>query len=430
MRSGHQPRARIYQGWWVAIGAFVATMFATIAHTSFGLFVVPTSKEFDLSRADVNNWLIAMGIGSAFLAPIAGRLIDRVSIRLIMAVGGVILALSLIGISSARSPWTTILLAVPIAFASDSAGSIAGNTATARWFRRRRGRALALVGIAASAAGFLLSPLIAFLIVSYGWRGALFIMGLLAGAVIVLMALALVRSRPREEQLRASGELDQLKTGQEERTEQQHWSYRELLTNRNFLFLAFGAGLLFASDRALVTSVAPYLSDAGTSLQMAGFLISTLTGSSIIGKLVVGYAADYVDPRRIFLVVVALHVVLLVMFIVQPGYWIMFAISAVVGVGIGGVLPTYQVLTASVFGSASYGTVIGTATVIQQVMMMAAFRFIGEARDRSGSYNIAFEVFIAIALLAAYCIWQVRISGRGSADSQPVPAQWPRGSRD
>jgi MFS family permease len=145
---------------------------------------------------------------------------------------------------------------------------------------------------------------------------------------------------------------------------------------------------------------------------MAGFLISTLTGSSIIGKLVVGYAADYVDPRRIFLVVVALHVVLLVMFIVQPGYWIMFAISAVVGVGIGGVLPTYQVLTASVFGSASYGTVIGTATVIQQVMMMAAFRFIGEARDRTGSYNIAFEVFIAIALLAAYCIWQVRISGR------------------
>jgi sugar phosphate permease len=297
MRSSDQPRTRIYQGWWVAIGAFVATMFATIAHTSFGLFVVPTSKEFDVSRAEVNNWLIAMGIGSAFLAPIAGRLIDRVSIRLIMATGGVILALSLIGLSSARSPWITLLLAVPVAFASDCAGSIAGNTATARWFRRRRGRALALVGIAASAAGFVLSPLIAFLIVRYGWRTALFIMGPLAGAVIILMALTLVRSRPSEPQLRASGELNQLRTRQEDKTELKNWTSLELLTNRNFLFLAFGAGLLFASDRALVTSVAPYLSDAGTGLQMASFLISTLTGSSILGKLVVGYAADYVDPR-------------------------------------------------------------------------------------------------------------------------------------
>jgi sugar phosphate permease len=278
-----------------------------------------------------------------------------------------------------------------------------------------------MVGIAASAAGFALSPLIAFLIVNYGWRTALFILGLLAGGIIILMVITLIRSRPSEEQLRASGELDHVRTKEEERVEQQIWTYRELLTNRNFLLLAFGAGLLFASDRALLISVAPYLSDGGVSLQKAGFLISMLTGSSIVGKLIVGYAADYVDPRKIFLAVAALHILLLTMFMVRPNYWVMFAISSMVGIGIGGVLPVYQVLTASIFGSASYGTVIGTAAVINQVLMMVAFRFIGEARDRTGSYEIAFQIFIGIVLLAAYLIWQLRTSSRERASGQPVP---------
>jgi predicted MFS family arabinose efflux permease len=76
-----------YRGWWVALGAFVAAMFATIAHTSFGLFVVPVSQGLDLSRAEVNNWLIVMGIASATLGPFTGRLVDRASIRLVMAIG-------------------------------------------------------------------------------------------------------------------------------------------------------------------------------------------------------------------------------------------------------------------------------------------------------------------------------------------------------
>lgn len=422
MLSGSsQQRSAFYRGWLVVLGAFIAHMFAGLAHNSFGLFMVPASEELGVSRADANNWLIVMGIGSAALAPIAGRLIDRLSVRIIMAAGGVVLALSLIGISQTTSPWIMMLLALPVAFASDCAGGIAANTVTARWFRRRRGRALALVGIAVSASGFVLSPFIAYLIVSYGWRTALPMVGILAGGVIVLMVILLIRPRPSDAQLHGSGELDRVTTREEDSAEQRVWTYRELITNRNFLLLACGAGLLFASDRALLVSVAPYLSDAGIELQMAGFLISALTGSSIVGKLIVGYAADYVDPRKIFLIVAALHVVLLIMFTLRPDYWIMFAISMVVGIGIGGVLPIYQVLTASIFGSASYGTVIGTGTVVHQVLMMSAFRFIGEARDRTGSYDIAFQTFIGLVLLAAFLIWQTRIPGRQRAHSQQVP---------
>jgi sugar phosphate permease len=396
----------IYRGWWVALGAFVAAMFATVAHTSFGLFVAPVSQELGLSRTQVNNWLIAMGIASAVLGPFTGRLVDRVSVRLVMAVGGVILALCLTAMSVTASPVLLILLAVPMAFASDSAGSIAANTVTARWFRRRRGRALALVGISASASGFVLAPLVAYLIATHGWRNTLDVLGIGGGTFIVVMALLLIRSRPSARQLGTFEEKGQ--SAQQHGAEQKLWRYRELLSNRNFLFLALGSGLLFASDRALLTAAGAYLADTGISLQKAGFLISTLMGSSIVGKLVVGYVADLVDPRKIFVVVAALHVLLLSVFVMQPAYAVMMAVAAIVGIGIGGVLPVYQVLTASVFGSASYGTVIGTAVVFQQILMMAAFRFVGEVRDRTGSYTLAFETFIVIALLAPCFIWQLK----------------------
>lgn len=395
----------MYQGWKVALGAFLAFTFASFVHTSFGLFVVPASTSLGISRADTNTWLIVMGVGSAFLAPVAGRMLDRFPVRTIMASGGIILALSMYVMAGASSTWLLLLMALPVAFASDSAGGIAAGTVTARWFRKRRGRALALVGIGASAAGFVLSPLIAYLIVNLGWRGALPVIGTISAAVILLMAAFVIRDRPTREQLIESGELNEADEALEATHEQRKWGNLELLTNRNFILLALGAGLLFASDRALMISVAPYLSDGGIDIKMAGLMISALTGSSIVGKLLVGYLADHIDPRRIFLVVAALHIVLLVTFIIQPGYWAMFAVALFAGIGIGGVLPTWQVLTARTFGSASYGMVIGTGAVIQQVLMMAAFRFVGEVSDRTKSYDAAFMVFIGMVFVSALFIW-------------------------
>ena len=421
-RDDPHPRAvkttGIYQGWIVVLGAFVAFTFASMVHTSFGLFVVPASVELGVSRADANNWLIVAGLGSAVLAPFIGRLVDRVSVRLIMGLGGVILAVSLVTLGTTTSPWLMIALAVPVAFSSDSAGGLAAATVTARWFRRRRGRALALVGISASAAGFVLSPLAAYLIVDYGWRNALVIIGLLAGAVVVAMAVLLIRSKPTEEQLAFWEAPRHDETAAKQAHEKRVWSYRELLTNRNFLCLTAGIGLLFASDRAIMISVAPYLSDGGVDLKMAGLMISALTGSSIIGKIFVGYIADYVDPRRIFLVVATFHVVLLLVFIAQPSVWVMFGVALTMGLGIGGVLPVNQVLTVRIFGSASFGTVVGTAAVFHQLFMMVAFRFIGEVRDRTGSYDLAFEVFTLCVLLSALMIAATRIPGQTSPHSE------------
>ena len=70
------------------------------------------------------------------------------------------------------------------------------------------------------------------------------------------------------------------------------------------------------------------------------------------------------------------------------------------GMAVGGVYPVWLSLTATVFGARSYGTIMGLMALVMQPISMAAVRFVGEAHDRTGSYDFAFFVFIGMALLA------------------------------
>ena len=66
-----------------------------------------------------------------------------------------------------------------------------------RWFKLRRGRALGLLAISTSAAGFLLVPVVALLIEHFGWRDALLQLGLAAGALVLAITLLGIRDRPQ-----------------------------------------------------------------------------------------------------------------------------------------------------------------------------------------------------------------------------------------
>ena len=84
----HSLAKRVFPGWWVVAAGFVSAalvMGSTIL--LFGMLVVPVSKEFGLSRADANNGFVAFMLGVTVWAPLAGWLVDRVSIKLVMPIG-------------------------------------------------------------------------------------------------------------------------------------------------------------------------------------------------------------------------------------------------------------------------------------------------------------------------------------------------------
>lgn len=403
----------IYHGWKVHLGTFVCIMIASgCTSYIFGLFVVPVTEEFGISRASMNNGFIAMLLGAGILSPIVGRLLDVLSARKVMFSGGLSFGLGMLGIAASPEPWMMVLcILLPISYGLAACGTLAGNTVVVRWFKGNRGKALGSLAVATSAGGFIFTPLTALMIEHLGWREALTVIGIIAISVVSLMTLLVIRDKPtgKERGYRKEFELaaehndaDEAATPADSQplTDNDNWSYGRLLRNRNFWLLTIGIGLLYGSDQALVTSTVPYFQDIGIDLSAAAVIMSCITVSAIAGKLLVGYLADKVDLRYVFLLVVLMHVALLVTFLLQPPYWVLLIMSVAFGVGIGGVFPVWATFLAHLFGSHSYGTAMGLMTIILKLFSILAVRLIGEIYDFSGSYETAFMIFIGVVLSA------------------------------
>src|SRR5262249_59575248 len=96
-------------------------------------------------------------------------------------------------------------LAGPVALGSTCIGNLPNNAAVARWFLRRRGRALGISTAGISAGGIVFAPLAQHLIARYGWRTAFAVLGVTVTAVVLPPVLAFMRRDPADFGLLPSG---------------------------------------------------------------------------------------------------------------------------------------------------------------------------------------------------------------------------------
>src|SRR5439155_18058344 len=92
------------------------------------------------------------------------------------------------------------------ALGSTCIGGLPNNAAVARWFVRKRGRALGFSTAGISAGGILFAPLAQFLIERVGWLDAYALLGLTVAALVLPPVLAFMRRDPAELGLMPDGE--------------------------------------------------------------------------------------------------------------------------------------------------------------------------------------------------------------------------------
>ena len=400
-----------YAGWWNLAAGFVCSVLLVGSTLySFGLYVSPFSQAFGLTRAEANSGVMILTVAMAVWAPLVGSLLDRVSAVGIICAGGCLLGVGLCTIANTSSlVWVCAAIAGPLALGIACAGPLAASTVVARWFRRRRGRAMGLVAVSTAAGGFVMTQVGAYLILNYGWRRALTATGIGAALIVCSVALRFIRSRPSEEELRSGGEVRGPEDLELAAGDGPEWSTGRLFRTPNFWLIALGAGVLLASDQALLISKIPYLLDIGIDLQAASLLVACQSASAMLGKVAVGFAADRIDLRKLFAAVAGAHLFLLAALILKPGFWVLLVVFSFVGIAVGGVHPILTTLVAAVFGSQSYGSVFGRMSLVVQPISLLALYFIGAVYDQSGVYDLAFWVFGGLVFVGSGLIWAVRL---------------------
>ena len=419
-RSSSSP---IFYGWWIVAVAFIA--FATnvgLIFYAWSVFLTPLADTFG-GRGRVSGAYACMQLASAAYGLAVGRVVDRRGARDVEIVGAISLALGFGCIALAPSlPFLYLAMAGPVALGTTCIGALPNNAAVARWFVRRRGRALGLSTAGISAGGILCAPLTQWLLDRYGWRTAYAALG--AGVLVVLIppVALLMRRDPADHGLLpdgdAPGDADANDANAALLAHEVARSVRPDVAVRQptFWLLALAFALTMSGLSSVLLYQIPLLVDHGMPAQRASLVLGAIAAMGVIGKLGFGALLDRFDQRRVAATCFVLQGVGVALLLLGAGgNPVMLAAYVVLyGYAMGGNATLLASLTGEAFGRLNYGAISGRMTPFVVVAQAVGVPMAGYVRDHTGSFTPVLVAVIVAAAMAAAVVLQVRLPARAA----------------
>jgi MFS family permease len=387
----------MFYGWRVVAGAFLAQLFVVGFYTyAVSLLVEPVREEFGANLVQVMYSLTLSTFLGLFLAPLAGSLIDRVSVRWLMTAGTLVFGGGLIAVSHSTSITSYIVLfALTTTIANNFASSMCSSAVIARWFSASRGRALGIAAIGTSVGGVVIPALVSLWIEQSGWRDALQNLGLAVLLIMLPVVVITIRGRPDDVGLEPEPGHGSAATDHTD------LDMKAIAANPRFWYIGLSLGLLFSAYTAILANLSPYATNLGESAERASSLIMVVALAGFAGKLLFGFAADKFSLKAGLWAAQLLVILGFVTLAQEPTYPLMVLASALVGLAAGGMLPVWGAMTAHAFGLASYGRAMGLMGPLITLCIMPAFPLVGRLFDLSGSYVSSLYLFAGVTVVSA-----------------------------
>jgi MFS family permease len=188
---------RIFYGWWIVAACLVSALIGN----ALGLF---GAGVYLRALSQTNGWPIGLISGAAtlfyvvsavLLIPVGGA-INRFGPRPVIGFGGVAMAGGVAGIGQVTAPWQAYLAFFTMGVGWACLSTTAVATTIAPWFEKYQGRAVSIASLGASIGGMIGTPILLFGIGRAGFAITTAIAGSLAAAVLLPLAVRVMRHRP------------------------------------------------------------------------------------------------------------------------------------------------------------------------------------------------------------------------------------------
>jgi MFS family permease len=244
----------------------------------------------------------------------------------------------------------------------------------ARWFSKRRGTALSVLGSASMTGMSLLVPAVTWLILTTGWRTTYV---LIAGGILALalpLCLWVVRDSPESMGLRADGAA--VKPGTTAAPIERVTARAALQT------LAFWqlAGSFFTcgfSMSLLSAHGIPMLTDHGYSPMFASWALGVLGGSAIGFTVMLGALSDRLGRRPV---------------LIRDNPVAILTVAVLGGITMAGTGSMTSALTADIYGRFSVSSVFGLIFLVHQTGSAIGSALAGLLFETTGGYGAAFAL--------------------------------------
>src|SRR5690554_295046 len=384
---------------------------------AFGIYAPFWMAEFGWSRTTISLIHSLQRTESGLLGPVNGWLISRFGPHRLTLVGMALMGSSMIALGFTTNFGNFLAAFLVMAVGASFAGILSMMTILVNWFERRRATAMALAGLGMSI-GSLTAPLLASLIVTYGWRGVTIGSGILM-LVMMLPIGRLLVNEPEEVGLRPDGDpqprglkkaaADEAKSASDGAAAAQagqagtaKFSARKVLRSRAFWLMSIGHSNALAIVSAVGVHFVIYAQEIiGISVTAGATLLMVMTLCSMVGQAAGGVLGDRLDKRLVTGSGMLLHAGAMAMRTFVPSY-----AGAVVAVVLHGLAwgirgPLMSALRADYFGRAAFAMVMGFSSLIVTVGSVLGPLIVGLLRDSLGNYAWGFGGLAVVGLVGA-----------------------------
>jgi MFS family permease len=359
-------------------------------------------------------------LGTSVGGVLMGRIADWYGIRWTVIVGAISICIGLF-ISTLGEPWQLYVgHGVFIGLLGNASLNAPLYVYVSRWFDRRRGSALALISSGGYVAGTIWPPIFERAIAYYGWRTTMIGYGLFAVAVMVPLAVMVLRPPPEAPHF-SGGTAD-------------HGAAPKVFgwpPNVVFVLLAFASFLCCVTMSMPQAHLVALCSDLGISAQRGAAMLSLVLGMGFVCRQLWGAISDRIGGLLTLLAGSALQAAAMTGFVLTQDEAGLFAVSAAFGLGFSALIPAYVLAIREHFPAHEAGWRVPTLLLLSGTGMATGSWLAGALYDYFGYYAPAFAAGVGFnllnfAVIALLVIRQRLIGIGGRADPhQPNAASSP-----
>lgn len=408
-------RPKSFYGWKLLI-FFWLIIVLNFCFPTFGTSVVNTymAKAMHLSRKELGLAFTVFSLMAGLPGPLVAMSIRRLGIRptlvagtLLASIGAFLMATR---VNSVRS--AVIVFGVIVGSGVALAGTMGPQVGIARWFHKKRGRAMSLLLTASGIGGFLAVPILNRIIARAGgdWRAAWWCMSAMS-LVAALVSAIFVRDSPAQMGQLPDGDTVPSATestdtrnarsshGVYKTTED--WTLAEAFRTPTLWLLIVTYLGFFMGFFIYIAHGVLHLEGLGYAPGKAAESISIVMISSMIGQTTVAIIGDRVEPRLISAVAVCLYGLgtLLAIHAVTPA--LMYSYAILMGTGFSMAFTCMATILSNYYGPKVYPSLLGITTPLGTSLGAIGPYLAGVFYDRYHSYSQIFAVVAGLCFASA-----------------------------
>lgn len=396
-------RRRVHRAWLVAGVTLLALVAAAAFRSTTGALFEPLEGEFGWTRAETSGAVTANLVIYGLVAPFAAVLMERFTLRKVVATALVLVAGGSGLTTLMTAAWQLwVLWGVFIGVGTGMLALVFGAVVANRWFAKRRGLVMGFFSAANACGQLVFLPIVVQLAAHEGWRTAALLVSVFALAIVPLLAWPFANS-PAEVGVApygAGAEREEAVQREEAPAVVRRNAavealsvLRESLRSRAFWILVFTFWVCGWSTNGLMqTHFIPAAHDHGMPATTASGLLALIGVFDVIGTVASGWLTDRVRPWILLVAYYGLRgaslltVNALLAPDVEPPLWIFIVFYGLDWVA---TVPPTVALCREYFGVAKSSVVFGWVFASHMVGAGVGAFLAGWGREVSGTYMTA-----------------------------------------